>query len=146
MFDIKKHDRKVDITDYTESRNVNYKKNVERFLNVSPKNYIKTMESISSKKAMIPMMLISIMDKDNKINMTLKELSELLDYPKTSLSVLFGEYRKYEFMQKVRNGVYMINPLVSYKGSKYERDKLVQEYSKIIEGNMISRKTEERRY
>lgn len=39
----------------------------------------------------------------------------------------------------------MINPLVSYKGSKYERDKLVQEYSRIIEGNMISRKTEERR-
>lgn len=146
MFDIKKHDMKIDSTDYTESQNVEYKKNVERFLNVSPKNYVKTMESISSKKAMIPMILISLMDKENKINMTLKELSDLLDYPKTSLSVLFGEYRKYEFMQKVRNGVYMVNPLVSYKGSKYERDKLLKAYAQITEENLLSSKAKERGY
>lgn len=92
---------------------------------------MKTMKDMSSKKSMIPMMLISIMDKNNKIMMTLDELSEIMDYPKTSLSVLFGEFRKNEFMIKERNGVYMINPLVSYKGSKYERDKLVEEYNAI---------------
>ncbi len=84
---------------------------------------------MSSKKAMIPMFLISIMDKNNKIMMTLDEISKIIDYPKTSLSVLFSELRKNEFMTKERNGVYMINPLISYKGSKYERDKLVKEYN-----------------
>ena len=81
------------------------------------------------------MMLISIMDRNNKIMMTLDEISEIMDYPKTSLSVLFGELRKNEFMIKERNGVYMINPLISYKGSKYERDKLVEEYNAIKNKN-----------
>ena len=90
-----------------------------------------TMESISTKKSMMPMMLISIMDKDNKIAMNLDELAIKLNYPKTSLSVLFKEYEKMDFMKKERNGLYMVNPLVSYKGSKYERDKLIAMYSKI---------------
>ncbi len=129
MFEIKENKRKVDQTEYTESRNVDYKKNTNRFINISPRNYLKAMDDMSSKKAMIPMFLISIMDKNNKIMMTLDEISKIIDYPKTSLSVLFSELRKNEFMIKERNGVYMINPLISYKGSKYERDKLVKEYN-----------------
>lgn len=131
VFEISKNKRKVDQTEYTESRNVDYIKTTNRFLNISPRNYLKAMKDMNSKKSMIPMMLISIMDKNNKIMMTLDEISEIMDYPKTSLSVLFGEFRKNEFMIKERNGVYMINPLVSYKGSKYERDKLVEEYNAI---------------
>ena len=131
MFELNRNSRKVDQTEYTESRNVEYKKTSNKFLNISPKNYVKTMEKISPKKSMIPMMLIGIMDKNNKIMMTLDELSKVLDYPKTSLSVLFGEYSRNEFMQKVRNGVYMVNPLVAHKGSKYERDKLIEEYNEV---------------
>lgn len=131
MFDLKKSTHKVDTTEFTESRNVDYKKRADKFLNISPKNFIMTMESISTKKSMMPMMLISIMDKDNKIAMNLDELAIKLNYPKTSLSVLFKEYEKMDFMKKERNGLYMVNPLVSYKGSKYERDKLIAMYSKI---------------
>ncbi len=131
VFEINKNKRKVDQTEYTESRNVDYIKNTNKFLNISPKNYLKAMKDMNSKKSMIPMLLISMMDKNNKIMMTLDEISEIIDYPKTSLSVLFGEFRKNEFMIKERNGVYMINPLISYKGSKYERDKLVEEYNAI---------------
>lgn len=131
MFELNRHSRKIDQTEYTESRNVEYRKTSNKFLNVSPKNYVRAMDKISPKKSIIPMMLIGIMDKNNKIIMTLDELAEILDYPKTSLSVLFGEYRKNEFMLKVRNGVYMVNPLVAYKGSKYERDKLMEEYNEV---------------
>ena len=120
---------KIDRPNYTESRAVDFKEEKNRFLNISPKNYIKSMGDISTKKNLIPIMLISIMDKDNKIFNSLDELSEILSYPKTGLSVLFGEYYKNDFMIKIRNGVYMINPLISYKGSKYERDKLIKEYS-----------------
>ncbi len=113
---------------------VNYNKEHERFINISPNNYIRSLKDTSTKKAMIPMVLISLMDKNNKIYMTLDDLSIELYYPKTALSVLFGQYKKMDFLKKVRNGLYMVNPLVSYRGSKYERDKLIKEYNTVYKG------------
>ncbi|MBL6466347.1 replication/maintenance protein RepL [Peptostreptococcus stomatis] len=134
MFDLEHKPRKLNKDRYSESQMVNYNKEHERFINISPNNYIRSLKDTSTKKAMIPMVLISLMDKNNKIYMTLDDLSIELDYPKTALSVLFGQYKKMDFLKKVRNGLYMVNPLVSYRGSKYERDKLIKEYNTVYKG------------
>ena len=134
MFDLEHKPRKLNNDRYSESQLVNYKKEHERFINISPNNYIRSLKDTSTKKAMIPMVLISLMDKNNKIFMTLDDLSLELDYPKTGLSVLFGQYKKMDFLKKIRNGLYMDNPLVSYRGSKYERDKLIKEYNSVDKG------------
>lgn len=134
MFDLEHKPRKLNNDRYSESQLVNYKKEHERFINISPNNYIRSLKDTSTKKAMIPMVLISLMDKNNKIFMTLDDLSIELDYPKTGLSVLFGQYKKMDFLKKIRNGLYMVNPLVSYRGSKYERDKLIKEYNSVDKG------------
>lgn len=134
MFDLEHKPRKLNNDRYSESQLVNYKKEHERFINISPNNYIWSLKDTSTKKAIIPMVLISLMDKNNKIFMTLDDLSLELDYPKTGLSVLFGQYKKMDFLKKIRNGLYMVNPLVSYRGSKYERDKLIKEYNSVDKG------------
>ena len=134
MFDLEHKPRKLNKDRYSESQLVNYKKEHERFINISPNNYIRSLKDTSTKKAMIPMVLISLMDKNNKIFMTLDDLSLELDYPKTGLSVLFGQYKKMDFLKKIRNGLYMVNPLVSYRGSKYERDKVIKEYNSVDKG------------
>lgn len=134
MFDLEHKPRKLNKDRYSESQMVNYNKEHERFINISPNNYIRSLKDTSTKKAMILMVLISLMDKNNKIYMTLDDLSIELDYPKTALSVLFGQYKKMDFLKKVRNGLYMVNPLVSYRGSKYERDKLIKEYNTVYKG------------
>jgi len=134
LFDLEHKPRKLNKDRYSESQMVNYNKEHERFINISPNNYIRSLKDTSTKKAMIPMVLISLMDKNNKIYMTLDDLSIELDYPKTALSVLFGQYKKMDFLKKVRNGLYMVNPLVSYRGSKYERDKLIKEYNTVYKG------------
>ena len=134
MFDLEHKPRKLNNDRYSESQLVNYKKEHERFINISPNNYIRSLKDTSTKKAIIPMVLISLMDKNNKIFMTVDDLSLELDYPKTGLSVLFGQYKKMDFLKKIRNGLYMVNPLVSYRGSKYERDKLIKEYNSVDKG------------
>ena len=134
MFDLEHKPRKLNKDRYSESQLVNYKKEHERFINISPNNYIRSLKDTSTKKAIIPIVLISLMDKNNKIFMTLDDLSLELDYPKTGLSVLFGQYKKMDFLKKIRNGLYMVNPLVSYRGSKYERDKLIKEYNSVDKG------------
>ena len=102
MFDLEHKPRKLNKDRYSESQLVNYKKEHERFINISPNNYIRSLKDTSTKKAMIPMVLISLMDKNNKIFMTLDDLSLELDYPKTGLSVLFGQYKKMDFLKKIR--------------------------------------------
>lgn len=131
MFKIEKTQRILNGVEETKSQQVTVKKKTERFLNISPSNFIKSVENTYSKKALIPFKMIEMMDKNNKINARLEDLARDLGYPKTSLSLAITEFRKGDFMKKERNGVYMINPLVSYRGSKYERDKLIAQYNKI---------------
>ncbi|MDB8850308.1 replication/maintenance protein RepL [Peptostreptococcus anaerobius] len=131
MFKIENTQRILNDIEETKSQQVTIRKKNERFLNISPSNFIKSVDKIYSKKALIPFSMIEMMDKNNKINARLEDLAKDLDYPKTSLSLAITEFRKGDFMKKERNGVYMINPLVSYRGSKYERDKLIKDYNKI---------------
>lgn len=131
MININNDTKRVDYVADIESQGMINKRDTERFLNVSPKNYIKLMSDISSKKSIIPMVLIEIMDKNNIINHTLDELSDIIEYPKTGLSTVFREYKNKDFIKRIRNGVYMINPMIAHKGSKYERDKLMEKYSSI---------------
>ncbi|WP_243412017.1 replication/maintenance protein RepL [Peptacetobacter hiranonis] len=121
---------KVDVDQkYTESRNLVPKK--DKYSNICLKNFIKVVEGSYTKKDLIPLMLIEAMDRENKIRMTLDEMAEIFDYPKTSLSTLFTKLKKRDFIQRVRNGEYMINPAISYKGSKPERDQLMEEYNSL---------------
>jgi hypothetical protein len=125
---------------YTESSNVLFEKN--KYSNLSIKNYLKVVEKSYTKKDLIPLMLLSLMDKNNKIYMTLDELSKEFDYPKTTLSTNFTELKKRDFLQRVKNGVYMINPSISYRGSKIDRDRLLDQYNglKVKKGNNSSDK------
>ncbi|WP_242840844.1 replication/maintenance protein RepL [Metaclostridioides mangenotii] len=132
---------KKDLEDhYTESRNVLFEKN--KYSNISIKNYLKVVEESYTKKDLIPLMLLSLMDKNNKIYKTLDELSKEFDYPKTTLSTNFTELKKRDFLQRVKNGEYMINPSISYRGSKMDRDRLLDEYNglKVKKGNDSSNK------
>lgn len=117
--------------DYTESRELFSQKG--RYTNFSFKNFLKVIEGSYSKKDLIPILLLSLMDKNNKIYMTLDEMSDAFDYPKTTLSTNFSELKKKDFLQRVKNGEYMINPSISYKGSKMDRDSLLDEYNAIKE-------------
>src|SRR3712207_2954181 len=131
VFILENTERRLSDREDAKSQQVVLKKRGERFLNISPQNFIKSMEDSFSKKSLIPFRLIEMMDKDNKIYARLDDLAKELNYPKTSLSLVITDFRKGDFMKKERNGVYMINPLVSYRGSKYERDKLILEYGRI---------------
>ncbi len=114
---------------YTESKDLIQKK--DKYSNFCFKNFIKVVENSYTKKDLIPLMLVECMDKENRIRMTLEEMSIKFDYPKTSLSTLFTKLKKRDFLKRVRNGEYMINPVISYKGSKPERNYLMEIYNSL---------------
>lgn len=101
------------------------------FLNISIKNYIASVEDEYNKKNLIPLIFLEIMNRDNKIFMTLDELSKEINYPKTTLSTLITKLRNMDFLVRVRNGVYMINPMIAFRGNAQDRERLIDEYQKI---------------
>nr|WP_312213192.1 replication/maintenance protein RepL [Clostridioides sp.] len=108
------------------------------------KNYLKVVEKSYTKKNLIPLLLLNLMDKNNKIFMTLEELSKEFDYPKTTLSSNFSDLKKRDFLQRVKNGEYMINPSISYSGSKMDRRKLLDEYNSLkVKIDNVKKKTRE---
>ncbi|TQQ85310.1 plasmid replication protein [Peptacetobacter hominis] len=129
MFEINV-ESKVDINEqYTESRNIVGKK--DKYSNLCLKNLIRVVGDSYTKKDIIPLLLIERMDRDNRIRMTLDEMSREFDYPKTGLSTLFTKLKKKDFLKRVKNGEYMINPAISYRGSRMDREDLIEEYHSI---------------
>ncbi|MBS5787416.1 MAG: replication/maintenance protein RepL [Clostridioides difficile] len=142
MFNSNKTAKKDLEEHYTESRNITLEKN--KYSNISLKNYLKVVEKSYTKKNLIPLLLLNLMDKNNKIFMTLEELSKEFDYPKTTLSSNFSDLKKRDFLQRVKNGEYMINPSISYSGSKMDRRKLLDEYNSLkVKIDNVKKKTRE---
>ncbi|MDI3073372.1 replication/maintenance protein RepL [Clostridioides difficile] len=123
--------------EYTESKSLVMNKS--KYMNVCFKNYIKVVEGMYTKRDLIPLKLINSMDKNNKIRKTLYELSCEFEYPKTSLSSLFTELKKMDFLQRVKNGEYMINPHIAYKCSRADKESLLAEYNQIKRPNKVSK-------
>ncbi|MDR1774372.1 MAG: replication/maintenance protein RepL [Clostridioides sp.] len=129
IFNFNKSSKMDSNENYTQSKDLFKRK--DKYLNVCIKNYLRVIDDIYTKKDMIPLYLIDIMDKNNKIFKTLDELSEEINYPKTSLSSYFTKLKKMDFIKRVKNGEYMINPAIAYKGARYDRECLLEEYTKI---------------
>lgn len=132
MFKIQNKTKRIDPIMIPESSKVDISKN--KYKNFSITAFLKTVDSMYSKKALIPFLIMNKMDKENIVIMTLEEMSKEFQYPKTGLSSLLSEYKRKNFIKKIRNGKYMINPTIIYKGSKYERDNLEKKYNNINVG------------
>ena len=109
----------------TSSNILNKDKN---FTKVWVSNYIDVVKEDSLKKDLIPFQLIDIMDKHNKLKFTLVDMSKKLNYPKSKLSVLLKELRGKDFLRRIRNGLYMINPNIAYKSTSENRTIALKEY------------------
>lgn len=118
----------------TSSNILNKDKN---FTKVWVSNYIDVVKEDSLKKDLIPFQLIDIMDKHNKLKFTLVDMSKKLNYPKSKLSVLLKELRGKDFLRRIRNGLYMINPNIAYKSTSENRTIALKEYYGLSESKEL---------
>ena len=81
--------------------------------------YLKNSNSSLGKTILFK--LFSEMDKHNKINSTLKQLSCKFQITELSIKCAFAEFKQYDLLRNVRNGVYMLNPDVAFAGSGENR-------------------------
>lgn len=119
---------------FIRSEIINRDKN---FTKIWIKNYIDVVQEDYSKIDLIPFLLIESMDKHNKIKSTLANLSKKFNYPKTKLSVAFKNLKSKDFLRKIQNGLYMINPNIAYKGTSEHRAIAINEYFGLSESKEL---------
>jgi len=89
---------------------------------------LQSMEALGSKKLKVAMFLLSVKDDDNYVNLTYQEM---MDYTKISRQTITDTIKiliQENFMKKIRNGKYLINPDIMFKGGKNKRMNIMLTY------------------
>lgn len=90
-------------------------------------NFLDVALSVCSSKETVMYYLILNRNADNKINITQKELSAKLSLSIQTVNLAITILKRKNFL-KYKNGVYMINPDVIFKGTNEKRMKVLQRY------------------
>ena len=87
-------------------------------------------------------LLIEKMDKHNKLNMTIDELSKKIKINKRTLYRELNELKRFNLIRKIKNGTYMINPDVIYQSTSENRNIAVLEYNNLKEPKALIKEKE----
>jgi hypothetical protein len=110
-------------------------KNIEsdfNFHKVWITDLINILEIIGTKKLkIIKWLLDNFNDKDNTIFFTQQKLSKQLGISYTIVNQTIKLLLENDFLRKIQNGVYMINPNILVKGNTSKRMNLLVKYKEI---------------
>lgn len=91
---------------------------------------LQSMEALGSKKLKVAMFLLSVKDGENFVNLTYEEMVEHTGISRQTITdtikILIGE----NFMKKIRNSKYQINPDLAFKGGNKKRMNVLITYDK----------------
>lgn len=91
-------------------------------------NLMPYMKENYSLKEIIFFKLVNLMDKHNKINLTIKDICKKLDIKDRHFRIQLNELKRFDIIRKIKNGTYMINPDVIYKSTSENRTIALKEY------------------
>ena len=101
------------------------------FHKVWMRSFITSIELVGNQKIRLAFWLIENLNKENQITMTYRQISQnsgiSLDTVRKTMTILLES----NFLKRVNNGCYMINPDVLFKGSRSSRLNVLNQYSDI---------------
>jgi len=110
-------------------------KNVENDFNFHKiwiEDLVSILEIVGSKKLkVVKWILNNFNDKDNTIFFTQQKLSKELNISYPILNETIKILMENNFMSRVQNGVYMLNPNIIVKGKSSKRSNLLVKYTNI---------------
>jgi len=91
---------------------------------------LSSIDALGSKKVKVAMFLMYCRDNENFVNMTYDEMAEATEISKRTIVETVRILIEENFMQKIRNGKYQINPDLVFKGGKNQRMDILISYRK----------------
>lgn len=99
------------------------------FHKVWMRNFISTLEVVGNQKTKLSFWIIDHLDKENKLCMTYRQIADetgiSLDTVRLTMAILLDG----NFLRRVNQGCYIVNPDIMYKGSRTGRLNVLTQFS-----------------
>jgi len=95
-----------------------------------------SLQALGNKKLIVALYLMSIRDKENMIYKTYEEMEEEVLISRGTIIATVKILETEDFIKKIRNGKYQINPNIIFKGDSKKRMNVMMTYEKEEKQNV----------
>lgn len=113
---------KMQVTDI-EERDANFHK-------IWLGHMLESLDMIGNQKIRVAMFILNNVNRDNEFIMTYRIISEKTGISTKTITETMKALQESNFIKKIRNGYYRLNPDVIFKGGKEERLEVLIRYNK----------------
>lgn len=101
------------------------------FAKIWLKNFILTLEMVGNQKTKLAMWIIDNLDKENRVVCTFRKMSDETDISLSTVRDTMKILQEADFIRKMANGVYVINPDIYFKGTRQARLNILNQYQAL---------------
>lgn len=118
----------------------------KRFWKCYMKEFIKVMKSLTGSQFNVFVYIVeNITPGDNKFIGTYSKIAEELHCSRQTVATAIRQLKESNFIRKVHNGVWLINPNVLMKGDDGKRHRLLEDYEELIPASEKEQDIEKRK-
>lgn len=99
------------------------------FHKVWMKNFINTLEIVGNQKSKLCFWIIDNLNKENQLCMTYRQIAEKTGISLDTVRVTMKLLLEADFLRRVNQGCYVVNPDIIFKGSRSGRLNVLNTYS-----------------
>ena len=101
------------------------------FSKVWMKNFIMTLDLVGNQKTRLAMWIIDNLNRDNQLICTFRRMSEQTGLSLDTVRLTMKILQEADFLRKIGNGVYVVNPNTYFKGTRQARLNILNQYQEI---------------
>lgn len=101
------------------------------FTKVWMKNFISTLDLVGNQKTKLAFWIIENLNKENQLTMTYRQISEKTNISLETIRKTMTILLDANFLKRINQGVYQVNPDILFKGNKNNRLNLLTQYNNL---------------
>lgn len=92
---------------------------------------ISSLDLIGNQKTRLAFWIIDHLDKENKLTMTYRQIAEKSGISLDTVRVTMKSLMESNFLERINQGAYRVNPDVIFKGGKTDRMNVLYQYNDV---------------
>lgn len=103
---------------------------------------INSMDMLGNQKIRLAFWIIEHLNKENQLVMNQRQIAEKSGISLKTVSVTMKTLMDSNFLRKINNGAYCVNPDVLFKGNRYNRLNILLQYQSLEQSNAPENKND----
>lgn len=105
------------------------------FTKIWMRNFISTLDIVGNQKTKLAFWVIDNLDKENKLCYTYRQIVDKTGMSLDTVRITMKLLQDADFLRKFNNGTYIVNPDISFKGTRNGRLNVLNQYQDMEKGD-----------